>query len=256
MTAGGSASGLGARLASVRERVERAATRAGRDPSDVCILAVTKGHPLEVVRAALDAGLRDIGESRVQEAQAKRAEVGGGAARWHMVGHVQRNKARAAAALFDVVHSVDSGAVAAALARHRPSGVPPLRVLVEIELTGLDTRSGVSPQAAAPLLEELVTLPTLEPLGLMTVAPPNPMDARRCFAMLRALRDELSARSGIALPELSMGMSGDFEDAIAEGATIVRLGTVLFGSRATGGVTAAGGYPEASDAAASTRPVS
>jgi hypothetical protein len=227
---------LADRLATLHGRMRVAAEDAGRDPSSVRLLAVTKGQPVGAIEAALSLGLYDIGESRVQEAQAKRAALGAVPARWHMVGHVQRNKARAAAALFDVVQSVDSAATAAALDRHRPPDAPALHVLVEVELTGLPLRSGVAPADAAPLLGELRTLKHLQPLGLMTIAPPgSPVAAAECFSRLRALRDQLRDRDGIPLPELSMGMSDDFEIAIANGATLIRIGTALFGARPSPG---------------------
>ncbi len=226
---------LAERLASVGERVRRAAEDAGRDPSTVQLLVVTKGQPLVAVEAALAVGLHDIGESRVKEAQAKREALAASNARWHMIGHLQRNKARAAAALFDTVQSVDSAALAAALDRHRAAG-PPLRVFIEVELTGLAARTGVAADEAPSLLGELLTLGAVEPVGLMTIAPAgSPEAAADCFARLRDLRDRLRQSHGAALPDLSMGMSDDFEIAIAQGATVIRLGRVLFGDRTTPG---------------------
>ncbi|HEX4578766.1 MAG TPA: YggS family pyridoxal phosphate-dependent enzyme [Candidatus Dormibacteraeota bacterium] len=224
--------GLASRLDQVRARVRRAAERAGRDPRGVRILAVTKAHPAAAIDAALRAGIADIGESRVQEAMAKQSELPGRMATWHMIGHVQRNKARAAAAIFDVVHSVDSARLGSALERYRAPADHPLTVLIEVELTGIPGRSGVSADVAPALLAELRRLPRLEPVGLMTIAPPGSQDrARDCFARLRALRDRLSGDQSLSLPELSMGMSDDFEVAVAEGSTMVRLGRVLFGDR-------------------------
>ncbi|HEY7928149.1 MAG TPA: YggS family pyridoxal phosphate-dependent enzyme [Candidatus Dormibacteraeota bacterium] len=223
---------VASRLTQVRARVGQAAERAGRDPAGVRLVAVTKGHPAVAIESALQAGLCDIGESRVQEARAKRSELVGGAATWHMIGHIQRNKARAAATIFDVVHSVDSAQLAAALDRHRAADTTPLRVLIEVELTGAPGRSGVSADAAAALLTEVRGLPGLEPVGLMTIAPQgSPDGARDCFARLRLLRDRLRDDHEITLAELSMGMSDDFEIAVAEGSTMVRLGRVLFGDR-------------------------
>jgi pyridoxal phosphate enzyme (YggS family) len=221
---------LASRLEEVRGRVRHAAERAGRDPATVRVVAVTKGHAAAAIGATLDAGVGDIAESRVQEAEAKRAELGDRAVTWHLVGHLQRNKARAAAAIFDVVHSIDSAQVAAALDRHRDGAAPPLRVLVEVDLTAIPGRSGVPPGAASALLSALTGLAALETVGLMTIAPPGSPDAaRECFARLRGLRDRLRDDQGFPLPELSMGMSDDFEIAIAEGSTMVRLGRVLFG---------------------------
>lgn len=223
---------LASRLRQVRLRVRDAAERSGRDPADVRVVAVTKGHASVAIDLALQAGVRDIGESRVQEAEAKRSELVDRAATWHMIGHVQRNKARAAAAVFDVVHSVDSAQLATALDRHRAAAAARLPVLIEVDLTGLPGRTGVPGEAASVLLTEVARLPRLEPVGLMTIAPPGPAAAARdCFARLRALRDRLRHEQAITLHELSMGMSDDFEIAVAEGSTMVRLGRVLFGER-------------------------
>ena len=225
------------RLASIRRRVDSAARDAGRDPAAVRLVAVTKGQPAGAIEVAEVLGLRDIGESRVQEAQAKIEAIGRRALSWHMIGHLQRNKAKPAAALFDTVHSVDSAALAADLARHRELvGGRPLRVLIEVELSGLPGRAGVVPEEAAALVAAARDHPSLDVVGLMTIAPPGrPEEAERCFSRLRGLRDVIRAGSGIALGELSMGMSDDFEVAIAQGATIIRLGRALFGDRRPGG---------------------
>ncbi|HEY8754970.1 MAG TPA: YggS family pyridoxal phosphate-dependent enzyme [Candidatus Dormibacteraeota bacterium] len=221
---------LAERLAWIRERMGRAAQTAGRDPGAIRLLAVTKGHPAGAIEAAVALGLCDIGESRVQEATVKRAAVAAPGVTWHMVGHLQRNKARAAAALFDTVHSLDSAALATALARHRDPGAGLLRVFIEVELTGLPGRTGVEPAQAGALLDAVRDLAALEAVGLMTIAPPGAPDAAgRYFSRLRDLRDALRESHGVALDELSMGMSADFEVAIAQGATIIRLGRALFG---------------------------
>ena len=227
-----SAAELGERLASIRERIARAAQRAGRDPAGVVVLAITKGHPVAAIEDAVAVGLRQVGESRVQEARAKQAQLSGREISWHMIGHLQRNKARAAATMFDTVHSVDGAAVAAALAAGRGPERLPLSVYIEVELTGIPARTGVAPEAAAGLLTELRGLPALAPVGLMTIAPPGPPEAARaCFAHLRELRERLRELSGMELGELSMGMSDDYEVAVEEGATVLRLGRALFGSR-------------------------
>jgi PLP dependent protein len=223
---------LASRLHEVRARVKQAAERAGRDPAAIRVVAVTKGHAAAEIMGALAAGVGDIGESRVQEAQAKQRELLGQLATWHMIGHLQRNKARLAAVMFDVVQSVDSVQLATALDRHRPLAARPLPVLIEVDLTGIDGRGGVPAEAAPALLSAVQALRRLETVGLMTIAPPgSPEVARDCFARLRGLRDALSHDHGFPLPELSMGMSDDFEVAVAEGATMVRLGRVLFGDR-------------------------
>jgi pyridoxal phosphate enzyme (YggS family) len=237
----GDRSGLAARLTEVRERIAAAATAAGRRPADISVLAVTKGHPAAAIAAALDLGLVDIGESRVQEAQSKQATLGDRTATWHMVGHVQRNKARPAAAVFDVVHSVDRVALATSLDRHRPPGWRPLRVFIEVDLTGIEGRSGIAPPAVAGLVAAVASLSRLQAVGLMTIAPPGSREAARdCFGRLRRLRDDLAAAGGARLDELSMGMSDDFEVAVAEGSTVLRLGRVLFGEGPAG---EAAGHP-------------
>jgi PLP dependent protein len=223
---------LAERLELVRGRVRRAAETAGRDPSSITLLAVTKGHAVDAVEAAVSLGLRDIGESRVQEAQAKRSALAGSEVRWHMIGTLQRNKARVAASVFDVVHSVDSVALGSLLAHRRSGASTSLRVYIEVELTGIAGRGGVGANGVAALFDELRKLAELEVIGLMTIAPPGPAEAAAaCFARLRELRDALRDRHGVALDGLSMGMSDDFEIAIAHGATVIRLGRVLFGDR-------------------------
>lgn len=228
---------LAQRLASINRRVDSAARRAGRDPAAVRVVAVTKGHSAGAIEAAAALGLRDIGESRVQEAVAKHEAIGHCGLDWHMIGHLQRNKARAAASLFDTVHSVDSVALAAELARHRDLlDGSRLRVLIEVDLSGLPGRAGVLPADVAGLVAAVRDQAALAVVGLMAIAPPGSPDAaERCFSSLRGLRDAIRAGEGVALDELSMGMSDDFEIAIAEGATIIRLGRALFGDPSTGG---------------------
>jgi hypothetical protein len=211
--------------------MERAAERAGRDPATVRLVAVTKTVPLERIAEAVAAGVTEIGENRVQEARLKHASVPPGV-HWHLIGHLQSNKASLAARLFDTIHSLDSERVGAALAAHRETGRGPIRGLVEVDFTGIAARTGVSPDGVEELLEALSGLPALEVVGLMTVAPAgDPEAARDCFRRLRELRDRARERLGRDLPDLSMGMSDDFEPAIEEGATIVRLGRVIFGPR-------------------------
>ncbi|MGH7686943.1 MAG: YggS family pyridoxal phosphate-dependent enzyme [Candidatus Dormibacteria bacterium] len=220
-------------LAAVRERIARAAETAGRDPSSVLLIAVTKGATADRVDAAIAAGATDLGENRVQEAESKRAQLGG-AARWHLIGHLQTNKAQRAASLFDMVQSVDSTRVAVALAAGLAAGREPLDVLIEVDLTAIAGRTGAPEAAVAELAHEIAQRVALRLRGLMTIAAPatDPRDAASTFRRLRSLRDDLEQRLGTALPELSMGMSDDFEVAIAEGATMVRLGRAVFGERA------------------------
>jgi pyridoxal phosphate enzyme (YggS family) len=221
------------RLEAVRARIDDAVRRADRDPDEVRLIAVTKGVAAARVDEAIAAGVEDVGENRIQEAAEKQREVHN-AARWHLIGHLQTNKAGRAAALFDFVHSVDSKRIADALSAHRPAGRDPIGVLVEVELTGLPARSGVAESDVEALVEELVNVPSIHVMGLMTIAPfsQNPDDARATFTRLRHVRDHMEHVTGWALPELSMGMSNDFEIAIEEGATMVRIGRAIFGDRA------------------------
>ena len=216
-----------------RRRIASAAERAGRDPAAIRLVGVTKGVEAERVSAAIEAGITDVGENRVQEAAAKREAVHADA-RWHLIGHLQTNKAKRAAQLFEVVESVDGMRMAALLAEQRAaSGPAPLEILIEVELTGIQTRTGVQEPQVEALAREVSRLGPLRLTGLMTIAPPtaDPADAAPYFRRLRDLRDTLSQCLGLPLPELSMGMSDDFEVAIAEGATLVRLGRALFGDR-------------------------
>jgi pyridoxal phosphate enzyme (YggS family) len=220
------------RLEAVRGRIEDAAARVNRDPLDILLIAVTKGVSADRVDEAIAAGIEDVGENRIQEAAEKQDEVRQ-AARWHLIGHLQTNKAARAAALFDFVHSVDSRRIANALATNRPPGLDPIGVLLEVELTGLPTRFGVQEGDVEGVVQELVNVPHIHLMGLMTIAPfsEDPEDARLTFTRLRHVRDHMEHVTGWALPELSMGMSNDFEVAIEEGATMVRVGRAIFGDR-------------------------
>jgi hypothetical protein len=223
----------------VRARIVRAAGRAGRDPASVTLVGVSKRQPAQRVVAALRAGLRDVGESYVQEAAAKQPRVHELLApspppRWHLVGRLQRNKVRAALALFDVIHSVDRPALAEELSRRAAALGRRVELCLQVDLAGEPQKGGAPPEALAELLDLCARLPSLAAVGLMTVPPlhPDPEASRPHFARLRQLRDRLRERaSGAALRELSMGMSADFETAIEEGATWVRVGTALFGAR-------------------------
>ena len=223
---------LGERLAAAQARIGAAAERAGRDPAGVRIIAVTKTFAAERAAAVVALGVRDLGENRVQEAAAKMPAVPGGV-RWHLIGHLQTNKASRAAGLFDVVQSVDSERVAEALGSRRPEEADALEVLIEVELTGIAGHTGLAPARLAEVAAAVAAMPRLRLRGLMTMAPllDDPAATRPTFARLRTLRDELQQRLGCELPELSMGMSNDFEVAVEEGATMVRLGRVLFGER-------------------------
>lgn len=221
------------RLARVRGRIEAAAGRAGRDPSQVTLIAVGKTFAAEVVAEAVRCGAADLGENRVQEAAAKKPQVP--AARWHLIGPLQRNKVGLALETFDVLHTLDRPELAdrleMLLARDWPGRRLP--VLLEVNLGSEPQKAGVCPEDAAELLAQVSRCSRLEVRGLMAIPPwaDDPEASRPQFASLRRLRDELEQRAGAPLPDLSMGMSHDFEVAIAEGATLVRVGSAIFGAR-------------------------
>ncbi len=227
---------LRVRVESVRNRIQVAAERCGRSGDTITLVAVSKAHPAEAVREGLAAGLIDFGENRVQEAETKIPEVGRRAARWHLIGHLQSNKARRAVELFDVIHSLDSIALAQRLDRicgdlNREE----LPVLIQVDLGHETTKTGIEEQKVPDLLVALRACARLRLLGLMTLPPffENPEEARPYFRRLRELRDELQIQGtfGERGGDLSMGMTHDFEIAIEEGATIVRVGTAIFGER-------------------------
>lgn len=221
------------RVALVRGRIADAERRSGRAPGAVTLIAVVKTQPPETVAVAVQAGLLDLGENRVQEAEQHQQAVARTAARWHMIGHLQGNKAGKAIERFDLVHGVDDAALAEALARRALAAGRVMPVLVEVNASGEASKFGVAPERLPELLEHAASLEGIEVRGLMTVGAPveRPEDARHAFAMLRTLRDEGERRLGRKLPELSMGMSGDYDVAVEEGATLVRVGTALFGER-------------------------
>ncbi len=226
-------SDIAANVARVRQRIARAADRAGRHPDEIALVAVSKTFPAKAIRAAYDAGLREFGENRVQEFEAKQPKLADLSATWHLIGHLQSNKARRAAQLFDRVDSVDSLALAQKLDSAAAEFGKRLPVLIEVHLGGEATKSGVAEGDLAALAEGLSALAHLELRGLLAIPPysDDPERARPHFRKLRELRDSLSVRLGHPLPKLSMGMSHDFEIAIEEGATEIRLGTELFGAR-------------------------
>jgi len=222
-------------LLRVRGRIAAAASQARRDPDEITLIGVSKTHPAEAIREAFAAGLRDFGENRVQEWEGKRAGVADLRANWHLIGHLQSNKAGKAAKLFHAVDSVDDFALAQKLARAKSDflGGGKLRVLIEVHLGGEETKSGVAEEQLVELAEKIRGLDELDLAGLMCI-PPYLEDVKKVrpyFAHLRELREQLRSRLGMALPVLSMGMSHDFEAAILEGATEVRVGTAIFGAR-------------------------
>ena len=226
---------IAARLSDVRGRIDAAARRAGRDPASVRLVAVSKTFPIDAVREAYAAGQRDFGENRVQEALEKIAAAADLPVRWHLLGHLQTNKARKAAAAFAMIQSVDSVELllkldaAAAESGHAPE------LLVQVDLAGETTKFGTPPEEVPRILDAAARCRAARVVGVMTLPPfpETPEDARPWFQRLRALRDGWRAAGAPAgmLRELSMGMSGDFEVAIEEGATLVRVGTAIFGSR-------------------------
>jgi pyridoxal phosphate enzyme (YggS family) len=222
-------------LVRVRERIAAAASRSGRQPEEITLIGVSKTHPGESIRAAFAAGLRHFGENRVQEWEAKHAAVADLRAEWHLIGHLQSNKAARAARLFDSVDSIDDFPLAQRIDRacaDRPASNP-LRVLIEVHLGGEETKSGVAPQGLLHLAEKVIALKGVNLAGLMCIPPflENADEVRPYFARLRELKSQLEVRLEKRLPVLSMGMSHDFEAAILEGATEVRVGTALFGTR-------------------------
>ncbi len=222
-------------LLRIQERIASAAARAGRRAEGVTLIGVSKTHPASAIREAYEAGIRHFGENRVQEWEGKRAGAEGLVATWHLIGHLQSNKAVRAAKLFHCVDSVDDYAIAQRLDRARAEAgiMGKLRVLIEVHIAPEETKSGVEISELAALAEECAELPRLQLAGLMCI-PPFLEDAeqvRPYFRGLRELRDKLTLKLGIDLPVLSMGMSHDFEVAIEEGATEVRVGTALFGQR-------------------------
>ena len=218
-----------ANLQELEKRIARACDRAGRSPEAVTIVAVTKTVAPAAIKAASDAGLRHFGENRVQEAESKIAELSTQMPRptWHMVGHLQSNKAKTAVEIFDIIQSTDSMRLAEILSRRAQNALP---ILLQVNLSGEASKSGFAPAEVSAALEEIARLPRLEVRGLMTIAPlaSDPEQVRPIFRGLRQLGD------GLGLEELSMGMSDDFEVAVEEGATILRIGRAVFGRHSLG----------------------
>lgn len=220
------------RARSLLGKIADACRAAGRSPSEVRLLPVTKTHPPAAAEYAARFGFEAVGENRVQEAVAKRGQVTA-ALRWELIGHLQSNKARMAAASFDRIQSVDSDKLVSVLDRAAGELERRLPVLIQINAGNDPAKFGAEPGDAARLLEHALSRANLDVQGFMTIAPlsEDPEAARRTFANLRAIRDDLRTRTGAPLHELSMGMTGDFADAIAEGSTLVRIGTALYGPR-------------------------
>jgi pyridoxal phosphate enzyme (YggS family) len=223
------------RLNGVRERVQAACDRSGRARDDVSIVVIAKNHGPERVREAADCGITIIGENRVQEAIHKQSMCPGGL-EWHMVGHLQKNKVKHAVRVFRMIHSVDSTELLEVIDRACGEHGVVIPVCLQVNVSGEGSKFGMAPADGPGVLERCSSLMNVDVVGLMTIPPflPDPEDARPYFAELRGLRDSWRDASGFDLEDLSMGMSGDFEVAIEEGATWVRLGTVLFGKRGRG----------------------
>jgi pyridoxal phosphate enzyme (YggS family) len=224
---------LAENLDRVRQRIRDACARAGRDPNPITLLVVSKGHPPETVQAAAALGQTLFGENRVQEAKAKISQCPG-RLHWHMIGHLQTNKCRDAVELFEMIHSVDSLRLAQEINKRAEQAAKRMPVLLEVNVAGEASKFGYAPEQLLAELKQVNALPRLEIHGLMTMPPwsPEPEKARPHFRQARELKVRCEDILGAPLPHLSMGMTGDFEVAIEEGATIVRIGTALFGQRA------------------------
>lgn len=216
----------------MKARIEAAAKRAGRDPAPVQLVAISKTVEVERIREGLAAGISILGENKVQEAEAKIAEIGHPVP-WHLVGHLQTNKAKKAVGLFDMIHSLDSWKLAQELEKHAQAAGKVIPVLVEVNIAGEETKAGIVEQELFGLLNKCKDLKFIQVVGLMTMPPyfTDPELARPHFRRLRELRDQAQEKLGIKLEHLSMGMSGDFEVAVEEGATMVRVGTAIWGER-------------------------
>ncbi len=223
---------IAAHLQAVHDRIARAAQAAGRPASDIALLAVSKTFAPDKIREAHDAGQRGFGESYVQEAVTKITQLAHLPLTWHFIGPIQSNKTRAIAAHFQWVHSVEREKIAVRLNEARPADLPPLNVCIQLNVSGEGSKSGIAPGEELALARAIAALPRLRLRGLMAIPEPTPDVSlqRRRFALLREIKDKLVA-AGIALDTLSMGMSDDLEAAIAEGATLVRVGTAIFGRR-------------------------
>jgi pyridoxal phosphate enzyme (YggS family) len=219
-------------LISIQQRIRAACARAGRDTASVTLLAVSKTHPPETIQAAVNCGLLHFGENKIQEAKAK-IPLCPGKARWQFIGHLQSNKVRDAVELFEMIQGVDSLALAREISKRAEQAAKTVPILLEVNVAGEASKFGYQPAKLLAELKELNALPKIEIHGLMAIPPfsPLPEKSRPYFQRLRELKIESEKILGFPLPHLSMGMSGDFEVAIEEGATIIRIGTALFGER-------------------------
>jgi pyridoxal phosphate enzyme (YggS family) len=225
---------LAASLPEIRERISQAAENSRRSSDEITLVAVTKAHPIEAVSAALSHGLFDVGENRVEELAWKRAGIHDPAVRWHMIGHVQGRKAPSMVGLTDLVHSIDSMRLAERLSRAALAAGSKVSVLLQVNASGEETKSGLQGRNLFGEIMSIVALQGLKVRGLMTMAPFTDDEAllRRTFATVRGLQKQLREEEGYCGDQLSMGMTNDFEIAIEEGSTMIRIGTALFGKRA------------------------
>ena len=221
-------------LKRVQDAIVRAAEKAGRQAQDVTLVAVSKTKPVDVIREAVEAGVRVLGENRVQEAETKVGSVAG-AVDWHLVGHLQRNKVKSALRMFKMVHSVDSLRLAREIGKRAVQAGMPARTLVQVNTSGADSQFGAAPDATVDLVGRISEVDGVDVEGLMTIGLfiPDPEVVRPCFVQLRELSEKIAAARipDVSMKHLSMGMTGDFEVAIEEGATMVRVGSAIFGSR-------------------------
>ncbi|MEN2986185.1 MAG: YggS family pyridoxal phosphate-dependent enzyme [Thermodesulfovibrionaceae bacterium] len=224
---------LSEKISSIFKKISHVALRVGREPDDIKLIAVTKSQPVDKIKEAIDYGLRIFGENRVQEAKIKIAELKNFNIQWHMIGHLQTNKVKDAVNLFEVIHSVDSEKLAKFIDKEAEKRGKIQRVLIQVKLSEEDTKYGIKEEEVEKLIEVCLNLKNIKVEGLMTIPPyfENPEDVRPYFKKLRQIRDELNRKGYDFIKELSMGMSHDFEVAIEEGATMVRIGTALFGQR-------------------------
>jgi pyridoxal phosphate enzyme (YggS family) len=220
---------------SIREKISRACARAGRSSSEITLLAVGKTFPSPAVRVAVEAGVADIGENYVQELLSKRRDLSGSDVRWHFIGHLQSNKVKNVAPWIHMIHAVDSTALAIEIDRRAAKAGRVIECLLEVNTTGEHTKFGVAPGEVTALVRSLASCDNISLGGLMTIGPflPDPEGSRPMFRRLRELKDEIIslAQANVTMRHLSMGMTGDFEVAIDEGATLVRIGTGVFGPR-------------------------
>ena len=223
------------RLEAIRERINQTASACGREPSSIRLVAVSKTKPTDLVKEAIGAGVTDLGENYIQEARDKIAELAQYPVRWHFIGHLQSNKAKYAVRLFELIHSVDSLKLATELNRQAQKIEKIQSILIQVNVAGESSKSGTSTQKAVQLVKEIAQLENLSVRGLMTMPAffNEPEKVRPYFVALRELRDRIRAQGieRVGMDELSMGMTGDFEVAIEEGATLVRIGTAIFGER-------------------------